>query len=407
MSLFYALHDIPEFNNLKNTDISNSNKLNKIDSITKSNEKYKIIRYDKNILSIDLISIYGLLRSVVINNMNKVVSFSPPKSIPYSHFTEIYPEFDVIAEEFVEGTMINVFWDPSSGLSGCWEIATRNTVGADISFYRSGDNTKTFRTMFMETILENNLELNDLDKKNNYSFVLQHPLNRIVKPFIKAQLYLVEVYEIVNLENGYVNVFPINLNIIKQNEVFKNSTIKFPQIYDMNTYNEIKLLYASMNTSYDIMGVILRHMHTNNRCKIRNPVYEQIKHLRGNQSKLQYQYLCLRQTGKIEEYLTFYPEHKKQFSAFRDNLHLFTETLYQNYISCYIMKEKQLINYPAHFRTHMFNLHKIYINELKLKQEYINKSEVIKFVNNLHPSLQMYSLNTHIKKQKVDIQRYA
>ena len=102
MSLFYALHDIPEFNNLKNTDISNSNKLNKIDSITKSNEKYKIIRYDKNSLSIDLISIYGLLRSVVINNMNNVVSFSPPKSIPYSHFTEIYPENDVIAEEFVE-----------------------------------------------------------------------------------------------------------------------------------------------------------------------------------------------------------------------------------------------------------------------------------------------------------------
>jgi hypothetical protein len=33
-----------------------------------------------------------------------------------------------------------------------------------------------------------------------------------------------------------------------------------------------------------------------------------VRHLRGNQPKLQYQYLCLRHSGKLPEFLKFYPE---------------------------------------------------------------------------------------------------
>jgi hypothetical protein len=45
--------------------------------------------------------------------------------------------------------MINVFWDDSIGLTGGWEIATRNTVGATSSFYK-GPKAKTFRDMFLD-----------------------------------------------------------------------------------------------------------------------------------------------------------------------------------------------------------------------------------------------------------------
>jgi hypothetical protein len=55
-----------------------------------------------------------------VNNQNKVVSFAPPKSIPSDKFIQSYNEKmeGIVAEEFVEGTMINVFWDPSVGLTG-------------------------------------------------------------------------------------------------------------------------------------------------------------------------------------------------------------------------------------------------------------------------------------------------
>jgi hypothetical protein len=203
----YILSDITGFNEIVNCDVNNLEilKLNKIESRTSNNSTYKVVRYDKNFLSIDLIPTYGLCRSVIINSKNKVVGFAPPKSISSEQFIQKYNENTpgVVFEEFVEGTMINVFWDDSIGLEGGWEIATRNTVGATSSFYKSKQ-SKTFRDMFLEASYENNMSFNLLDKKYSYSFVVQHPENRIVVPFKSPQLYLVAVYSIVTDNNGYV-----------------------------------------------------------------------------------------------------------------------------------------------------------------------------------------------------------
>jgi hypothetical protein len=163
-SVRYILSDIPTFNEIvksNDTSISNILKLNKVECRTSNNTPYKVVRYDKNFLSCDLIPSYGLCRSVIINNNNKVVGFAPPKSIPSDEFIKRYNEESdgIVAEEFVEGTMINVFWDDSIGLTGGWEIATRNTVGATSSFYK-GPRAKTFRDMFLEAAKENNLDLN-------------------------------------------------------------------------------------------------------------------------------------------------------------------------------------------------------------------------------------------------------
>ena len=190
---------------------------------------------------------------------------------------------------------------------------------------------------------------------------------------------------------------------VKEQLNLNNTSIKFPTIYkDWTDYNDLRAKYASMNTSYEILGVVLRNTYTLSRSKIRNPVYENVRQLRGNQPKLQYQYLSLRQQGKVGEFLNFYPENKHEFSFFRDNLHNFTLTLFQNYISCYINKERPLKEFPDQYRTHMFHIHKNYIDELKPKNEYVNKSVVINYVNNMHPSLQMYSLNHHMRKRHID-----
>ena len=141
----YVLTDIPGFVELVNRDPSsveespNTLKLSKVNYTTKNNQNYKIIRYDKHYLSTDLIAMLGPLRSVILNSANKVVSFAPPKSISSYLFIAQYPEKTeyIVAEEFVEGTMINVFWDESINLSGAWEIATRNTIGGDTSFYNA------------------------------------------------------------------------------------------------------------------------------------------------------------------------------------------------------------------------------------------------------------------------------
>lgn len=390
-----------DFFKLITSDETSVSALNKTECTTLHNKKYNVIRYNKNTLCYDNIPTYGMYRSVIINSDKKIVCFSPPKSVNADIFMKNYDiKLDsLFAEEFVEGTMINVFWDSTIGLSGAWEISTRNTVGAVSSFYKS-ENSKTFRDMFLEAVENNYLNLNDLDKNMCYSFVLQHPENRIVVPFKEPQLYLVAIYIIDNSDQLNIMVHFIDKSIFLKQHA--NTRVKIPTVYECSNYTELINKYASMNTPYDILGVVIHNNKTGERTKIRNPVYEQVRQLRGNQPKLQYQYLSLRKEGRVSDFLKFYPEKKSEFSSFRDQLHLFTNTLYKNYISCYIKKEKPLLEFPEQYRTHMFNIHKQYLNELKVKNLFVTNTVVINYVNNIHPSLLMFCLNFQMRKRNVD-----
>ena len=231
--------------------------------------------------------------------------------------------------------------------------------------------------------------------------MVQHPENRIVVPFKKPQLYLVAVYSIKNEDDSiYVNVHDVQ----DFRDIFfaLNTTVMFPKIYKFDKYSDLIDKYASMNTSYEIVGVVLHNKNTGERAKIRNPVYEQVRNLRGNQPKLQYQYLALRKEGKVGEFLKFYPENKRDFSGFRDQVHLFTNTLFSNYIACYIKKEKPLIEFSEQYRTHMYTIHQKYLNELREQKLFVTNTVVQKYVNDLHPSLLMYCLNYQMRKRVVD-----
>jgi len=112
--------------------------------------------------------------------------------------------------------------------------------------------------------------------------------------------------------------------------------------------------------------------------------------------------LSLRQSGKVGVFLKFYPEHKREFSGFRDQVHLFTNTLFSNYISCYIKKEKPLMEFSEQYRTHMYNIHQKYLNELREQKLFVTNTIVQKYVNELHPSLLMYCLNYQMRKRVAD-----
>jgi chemotaxis protein histidine kinase CheA len=303
---------------------------------------------------------------------------------------------NIVAEEFVEGTMINVFWDE---ITNNWELATRNTLGGKSCFYKNSKGL-TFRDMFLQTCMFVNLDINLLNPKYSYSFVLQHPSNRIVVSFENPALYLVEVYEICNIEeNKSVNVFPLDMYFVRNMDVWKNTFVKFPQMYTQwNVYDDLKKTFANTTTPYTVLGFILKNKETNTRTKYRNPLYEIIRRMRGNVPNLQYQYLLLRKTGEVSVFLKYYPEYIKEFYSFRMCLHKFTNELYYNYNCCYIRKEKELKEFPENYRTHMFNIHKKYLEELKPNSLYVSNVVVINYVNMLDIPLQMYSINYNNKR---------
>lgn len=345
-------------------------------------------------MSKELIPIIGRYRSVIVNDDEKVISFSPPKSLDASTFMKMYPcdeesSHNIVAQEFIEGTMINVFYN-----DGVWEIATKGTIGGNVRFFKNSKDT--FRSMFNETLDYIGLTYDMLDKSYSYSFVLQHPKNRIVIPFENPKLYLIAIYNITSSSNETT----ITMMDIPQNLL---DYVNVPTCYNMNTgYDELINTYASMNTCYNIVGIMFFNKQTGDRCKIRNPVYEEVRRLRGNQPKLNYHYLSLRKEGKVSDFLKYYPEYKKDFTTYRDQMHLFTQTIFQNYITCYMKKQKPLLEFDTRYRPHMFNLHKLYLEELKDKKEYITKAHTIAYVNELHPSQQLYWLNYNMRNQMVD-----
>ena len=402
---FYKLNDIPDFNEIMDVELitqqekPKSLKLNKIDYNTNSNQHYKIIRYDKDTLTKDMELYHGLLRSVIVNSANKVVCFSPPKSISFDYFSAFYLDIkeNVQAEEFVEGTMMNVFWDETIGLSGSWEIATRNSIGGETSLQGTKSSSR-FRLMFKEALEFCHLDLNQLKKQYCYSFVMQHPENKIVSCISKPALYLIDVFEIVNTENGTINVFPLDRELFRSE--FKNTSVKYPTIYeDWNTLDDLKDKYASMNTNFEVMGLVLRVKNTNMRTKMRNPVYENCRNIKGIDAKLQYQYLMLRRQDSVSEYLNLYPQHKKCFSQFRKQLHDFTIQLLKNYIECFIRKEKILAEMPKEYKTHLYFLHRYYVDVLKPAGEYVNKTVVIKYINDMDAGNLLFALNKPLQER--------
>ena len=380
--------------------------------VPENNNNYSIISYNKSELDNSNIPIYGPFRSIIINNDNKVVCYSPPKSIDYNVFVGKYPfgSQEVVAQEFVEGTMINVFWDSVAGL---WEISTKKIVGATSNFYKK-QGGKSFRQMFFEALKETGLSLDNLDSNYCYSFVLQHPENRIVVPFTKPCLYLIAIYSIEHIQKlntdstDNTNSTDNNTDILVHNhdiydskvqEFFSKTTICFPKIYTFESYNSSIDKHASQNTPYTTVGVVFYNKKTGERSKVRNPVYENVRQLKGNEPKLQFHYLTLRQQGKVKEFLNIFSENKSEFMKFRDQVHTFTHTLFQNYVNCYIKKEKPLGDYGQQYKTHMFKLHEHYLAHLRETKGAVTNTVVINYVNNLAPRYLLFCLNHNFRIQ--------
>ena len=361
-------------------------------------QNYTFINYKK--LNLNQNSIYGLCRSILLNKYNEVITISPFKSLTYEYFMNVFAKEDIIAMEFIEGTMINLFWTsnlPQSSkeyyIDGHWEISTKTIIGGNNNFYKN-EKYKSFKMMFDEACLENNVNIYSFNKLFCYSFVLQHPENRIVVPFDKPQLYIIQMYQIDNSDITNPIIHYYNVNQLKQYGIFDNTTVKYPEIYDMSLHTPENLIkkYASSDgfTSYKILGVVFYNIKFGERTKIRNPLYEKVRKLRGNAPKLEYHYLNLRQTKQITEFLKYYPENTGDFIYYQSKINNYTNELLLNYKKCFIKKKKKLMEYSTKFKCHMYNLHKLYINELKNKQLYITFNHVKNYVNHLPPALLMF-----------------
>tara|TARA_Y100000389_G_scaffold3268_2_gene3185 strand:+ start:17891 stop:19141 length:1251 start_codon:yes stop_codon:yes gene_type:complete len=364
-----------------------------------NNVDYKIIKYNKEKLIHYKENDYNKFielskfRSVFFKG-DKLCAFSPPKSVEYSSFIKKYTNVsECWVEDFIDGTMINLFYDTTNNN---WEITTKSTIGGNIMFFNNPNMQvkKTFRDMFFEACNYNNFNINSLPSKYSYTFIMQHPENRIVTPNEYPKIFLLKIYEISYLSDLKYQITEINTANFSNTPpyVFSNTGINVVCKYVINSYDDIQKYYENDDIPFYCVGAMIYNKN-GDRTKIRNKNYELVRKLRGNQPKLQYHYLCLKKENKIKEFLSYYPEHINDFKEFKVKMFYYTNNLYLKYIECFIKKVKPLKDYEFQYKNHLYKIHEKYKNELVANKMKVDKKVVIDYINGLHPAQQMFVIN--------------
>ena len=338
------------------------------------------------------------------NADEELVCFAPPKSMSYDKFKSMseYNDLDsLIVDEFIDGTMINLFWDGSlssrnadytSFLGGGWHIATRKNIGAGNHFYRYSNNSvqRSFGDMFKDVFFKSGIDIHNLDKSRCYSFVLRHPENRVVTYVTEPELYLVDVFLLDSTisDSPQYRVTVIPRTTYQSMPVFDESSVKFPREFKVDSYDQLEKMVADHSPDGTLTkGYVIRCPITNLRTKIVPEEYEFVKELRGNFADMRLLFLTLCKQKKVHEYLHYYSENYPLFAEYSHLRHDYTQCMFMLYKDCFIHKTKPLVEYPANFRTHMYKIHGIYKQYYYPRKGRIRFHDVEDYVSDLDPPL--------------------
>ena len=291
-------------------------------------------------------------RSVVWDSTtNRPVFVAPQKSEPLTTLPPLFQGTHLV-EDFVDGVMVNLFTDPNTGT---WRMATRSRLDADNKFYQH-----TFADLFMAAW--NGYfpggGFATLTPAYCYSFVIQHPQNRIVVPTAMPTLTCVEVSH-VEAATGRVFKMPTP------------STMMPPRRFNVNTQPELALLMTQREQFEGFMaqGCVVRELATGRRWKLRTIAYNTVKQLRGNHSRLEYTWFENLQKGTLEVYLGFYPEERQAATAAVAHWNTVVSQVYNWYVKVYKARDTPKDAIPPQYKGVLFDLHGQYLSRLApLKQ---------------------------------------
>ena len=324
--------------------------------IVKKKDKNILIKYIKNDKST-----LGLFRSVILDE-TKIVCISPPKSLPYNE-KKSYKMYD-----FVEGTMMNVWYDKEM-----LRIASKSIIDAENRFYES---QKLFCEMFKECCDNSNFSFELLDKETCYSFVFQHPNNRIINTVDEPTLYLISAYKN-NNDNTFQKVKYSDLQYITN-----KSKVRMPSRYFTPVSDLVKKL-QNKEVPLSNMGVVLVEDGSIYHSKVRNETFEIIKKFKMNNTKLINTFLNLKRKRMDSLYLKLFPESIQEFNQYLNDYHLLISYLYDLYYEINVSKSLDISKLNLACKINLRNIHTYYIQNLREKRIRINKKHIDEYVINL------------------------
>jgi len=340
---------------------------------------FALVRYVKGKSNFELPHV-AWCRSVVVDKMKRLpVAVSPPKA---SELTDSSASEAIVAEELVDGTMINIF---NGGELDSSYLATRSRLNADTKFYEGGP---SFANMLQDALQLNGVSAHrDLLTKDSVTFtsiVLQHPNNRIVQTVASPCFTIIHQGSVD--ANGLVTIeeSPLNFTWTTTAEVTSCCTAgsySLEQIRAAKSVSSWVSDYAQKN-GFSWQGLVLKDGQ-GHRWRLRSQVYETIRQIRGNESSMEERFARLRKARSMDQYLAFFPEDREALYELEGRFRKNTRQIFQFYRDVFRARNTAYHTLPWPYKHHVSVLHTMFKDVLKTLGKKVDLEEVIRYTNAL------------------------
>lgn len=340
---------------------------------------YALIRYVKG--QTDLSNpVSRAFRSVVWDTIaHRPVSVTSWKSADGESLPD-GPITDYRVEPFYDGTLIGLFWDTYSGR---WRIHTRSILDARCRYY---SNTKTFADMFWG--LMRDADLSALNRAYSYSFILQHPENRIVCAVSSPRSQIVDICAIDTDGTIVWNPTPPNTPLV-------------PRLTD---WVSVRSTLSEFNTRFghNYQGFVVKSAD-GRRWKLRTPEYNRVRALRGNSPRRDYLWLKAWRDDKLRDYLRLFPEERRDADAMVARWKTVTTDVYHIYCDVFKARSMDRKSIPPKYRPLVYGLHSLYIETLKPAGKTVDWKACLEFMNTKDVAQMLFVLNWEYRQALRDM----
>ena len=383
MSVFASLSNTyPTWGALSSFLTSEAGGYLRVDDHSTPEQPFALIRYvkGKSNFSVNHVSSF---RSVVWDVVKNIpVSVAPVKSETGETMPPTPSTQGFVIERFIDGVMICGFYDTYNSV---WRFHTRSTLNANCRFYSQ---TKSFRQLFEEavsTTMTWSDFIGSLVPGVQYTWVLQHPENRIVVNVTTPTVVCVQKQTYLSGTLVAVNDQPTCFDVAK---------------ITVASWSELtnKLQLENTHFKHNFQGYVIKNGLTF-RWKVRGEAYNRVRKLRGNSARRDFLWLSLWRTNTLRDYLSLYPEERHSANAIVDRWKNISRTVYNLYTDVFKARSLPKGQIPPKYRPFVFGLHNMYINELKPQSKTVDWQTALQYMNTRDTAQALYAINWEVRAQ--------
>lgn len=292
---------------------------------------------------------------------NKVVHYSFQKTFEgvYNEYNENHKDAyrGEIPENYeveisTEGTLVKLYYYDNK-----WVVGTSRSIDASISHW---NNSKSFKELFFECIDYEKFDINTLDKSHCYSFVMQHPENKICN---NVSVKYCSMLNEVNLNSG---------EIVRKTTGFKVEKT-FEQVVE-------EIDQDSCNNNYIV------YLQDGRRIKLLNRNFKEKQGLLRNDPNMKRVYTRCIQENTTDLAKKYFPNEIQMFDFIDYRFFDVAKDIHRCYMNRYIHKSDEEVN--EKYEKSLKQLHWIY----RQNREKITPNKVIELLMGLPVKVLMFVL---------------